>query len=314
LTVDGTGASVRFDGQVAVVTGSGRGLGREFAGLLAARGAAVVVNDVRPDDGSGDSAAAVAAAIIAAGGRAVASTADISVPAEAAGLVATAVEAFGAVDIVINNAGNRRFKPFPDLDDEDLLALFSVHVRGAWHVTRAAWRLFETRKGGRVLNVASVDGTVIGIPDHAAYGTCKAAMVGMTHELAVEGAPSGIRVNALLPGAATPDGMGAVEGKNYAPPIEVGTAVVAPGACWLVHPGCDVSGQVFSCSSGRMARVYTCAAEGWQAHPDGFTLEAVRDHWADIVSPAGAREITTVDDWNAFRTEIYRRGLAEWAR
>jgi NAD(P)-dependent dehydrogenase (short-subunit alcohol dehydrogenase family) len=286
-------------------------MGREFAFLLAERGAAVVVNDVRPDDGSEDSARAVAERIRGSGGSAVASTASVAEVDGAISIVDAAITAFGRIDIVINNAGNRRFKPFPDLDEDDLDALFGVHVRGAWNVTRRAWPHFLRQGYGKVLNVASVDGVLIGVPGHAAYGTCKGALAGMTRELAVEGAAGGIAVNALLPGAATPDGMGAVEGKSYAPPINVTARVVAPGACWLVHADCLATGDVFSCSSGRMARVFTRPAVGWQSRPEDFTLEGLRDSWAEVESTEPNEDVRTVEDWNAFRTRIYDAHIQE---
>jgi NAD(P)-dependent dehydrogenase (short-subunit alcohol dehydrogenase family) len=304
-------SDVRFDGRVAIVTGAGRGMGREFAFLLASRGAAVVVNDLRPDDGSDDCARAVSARIRESGGSAIASTASVALAEGANSIVDSAIEAFGRVDIVINNAGNRRFKPFPELEDDDLDALFDVHVRGAWNITRRAWPQFAKQGYGKVLNVASVDGVLIGVPNHSAYGTCKGALTGMTRELAVEGAPLGITVNALLPGAATPDGMGAVEGKSYAPPINVTASVVAPGACWLVHEECDATGSVYSCSSGRMAQVFTRPAPGWQSHPDQFTLERVRDHWIEVQSTDSSQDVRTVEDWNTFRTDIFNRMLED---
>jgi len=155
--------------------------------------------------------------------------------------------------------------------------------------------------------VASVDGVVIGVPNHAAYGTCKGALAGLTRELAVEGAPDGIQVNALLPGAATSHGMGAVEGKNYAPPINVAPAIVAPGASWLVHEECSATGRVFSCSSGRMAEVFTRPGAGWQGHPDDFDLEHVRANWQQIQSADGMADVHTIEAWNSFRTELYNR-------
>jgi NAD(P)-dependent dehydrogenase (short-subunit alcohol dehydrogenase family) len=301
--------AVRYDERVAVVTGAGRGMGMEFAILLAARGAKVVINDVRPDDGGPDSAAATARTLVDVGWTAIASDADISDPDSAASVIDLAVETFGRIDIVINNAGNRRFKPFPELTAEDLDSLLDVHVRGAFHLTQRAWPHFQRRRYGRVLNVASADGVVIGVPNHAGYGTCKGALAGLTRELAVEGAPDGIRVNALLPGAATTDGMGAVEGKNYAPPINVTPAVVAPGACWLVHEDCPATGRVFSCSSARMAEVFTRPGAGWQGHPDDFDLEHVRARWQQIESADDMAAVHTIEAWNSFRTALYNQML-----
>jgi NAD(P)-dependent dehydrogenase (short-subunit alcohol dehydrogenase family) len=284
-------------------------MGREFAVLLAARGASVVVNDVRYDDGGPDNAMATVAAIGAAGGQAVASGASVAEASGARSVIDLAVERYGRIDIVINNAGNRRFRPFADLLDDDLDALLDVHVRGAFRITRHAWPHFQRQGYGRILNVASVDGVLIGVPGHAAYGTCKGALAGLTRELAVEGAGDGIQVNALLPGAATPDGMGAVEGKNYAPPINVDASVVAPGACWLVHEQCPATGRVFSCSSGRMAEVFTRPGAGWQGHPADFDLEHVRSNWSRIESDDAMADVHTVEAWNEFRTTLYTRML-----
>jgi NAD(P)-dependent dehydrogenase (short-subunit alcohol dehydrogenase family) len=309
LQSDTSADTVRYDGRVAVITGAGRGMGREFAILLAARGAKVVVNDVLPDDGGPDSAAATARTIVEAGWTAIASGADITDSDAAASIVDLAVDTYGRIDIVINNAGNRRFKPFAEITDEDLDSLLDVHVRGTFHLTRRAWPHFQSQAYGRVLNVASVDGVLIGVPNHAGYGTCKGALAGLTRELAVEGVPDGIRVNALLPGAATSQGMGAIEGKNYAPPINVTPAIVAPGACWLVHEQCSATGRVFSCSSGRMAEVFTRPGAGWQAHPDDFDLEHVRAHWEQIQSADDMAEVHTIEAWNSFRTQLYNQML-----
>jgi len=137
-------------------------MGREFALLLAARGARVVVNDVLPDNGGPDSAAATVRAIEAAGGQAVASDLSIADADGAKSVVDLAMDTYGRIDIVINNAGNRRFKPFPELTDDDLDSLLDVHVRGAFRITRRAWPHLQRQRYGRVLNVASVDGVLIG--------------------------------------------------------------------------------------------------------------------------------------------------------
>jgi NAD(P)-dependent dehydrogenase (short-subunit alcohol dehydrogenase family) len=290
---------VRFDGRVAVVTGAGPGgLGEEFALLLARRGAAVVVNDI-------SGAEAVTDAIVNAGGRAAANCDSVADESGAAAIVETAIREFGRLDIVINNAGVLIIKPFDQMSRSDLDATFAVHVGGAWNVSKAAWPLFREQGSGRVLMVSSANGVVIPTLGHAAYAVAKGGMVGLTRALALEGAEHRILVNALLPGAATK--MSAQVPATSKPTIMMGADLVAPGACWLVHEQCDVSGRLFACSSGRIGEVFTGVAAGYQARLPDWSLETVRSNWKLACSREAFVVPADLAEYSQFRMELYTK-------
>lgn len=194
-----------FTGRV-VVTGAGRGIGRAHALLLASRGAAVVVGDLGArTDGSGvdgdDPAGTVAAEITSAGGRAVASRADVSTEEGAASLVDAAVSEFGRLDAVINNAGIVRTAHFHEVDRAEFQRHLDVHYLGSLFVARAAWPHLQASSSGRIVNTVSA--AMLGNPSMTHYGSSKAAVFGLTRNLALEGARDGILVNAIAPGAGT---------------------------------------------------------------------------------------------------------------
>lgn len=198
---------VDLAGRVAVVTGAGRGLGAAHARTLAAAGAAVVVNDrsvtidgARSDE---DVAGPVVAEIVAAGGRAVADRSDVSTFAGGAAVVRRAVETFGRVDIVVNNAGILRDSALTELSEEDLSRCVAVNVLGSAGTVRAAFAHMRERGHGRVVNTISEAALGTGYHAGAAYAAAKAALWGLTMALADEGAPLGITVNAVSPGART---------------------------------------------------------------------------------------------------------------
>ncbi len=205
----GSGAAdeLRWDDRVVVITGAGRNLGRAYALLLAARGAKVIVNDlgvaISDTDGSGDAPAEnpaheVVAAIVAAGGEAVANTDSVATEAGGEAIIATALDTYGRVDALVNNAGVVRQSPFEDYADELLWPVLESQIGGHFHVTRPAWRAMQAQGYGRVLNLSSGAG-LWGVPTMTGYSAAKMAIVGLTRALAQEGEPHGITVNAIAP-------------------------------------------------------------------------------------------------------------------
>jgi NAD(P)-dependent dehydrogenase (short-subunit alcohol dehydrogenase family) len=273
-----------FDGRVAIVTGAGNGLGRAHARLLAARGAQVVVNDLGGAvDGAGASsgpAAAVAREIEAAGGVALANTDTVATPDGGRALVDAAVEAFGRVDIVVNNAGILRDRAFHNLTPDELDPVLDVHLRGSFFVTVPAWRVMRERGYGRVVFTSSASG-ILGNFGQANYGAAKMGVVGMTRVLAIEGARHDIRVNAIAPMARTrmTDGLLGDMHDRLDPEL------VSPVAAWLAHERCSVTGEVFTVGGGRVGRVFVGVTPGY-FKPD-LTIEDVDAHLDEIRDEAG---------------------------
>ena len=186
--------AVRYDGRVAIVTGSGAGLGRQYAEFLASRGAKVLVNDL-----VAEKAAEVCRAVEAAGGEAAPNTCSVT---DGAKIVAAAVERWGRVDIVINNAGFLRDVAFHKMSPEQFEAVLKVHLFGTYAVTRAAWPHMREAGYGRVVLITSING-LYGTFGQANYSAAKSAMIGLAKTLAKEGQSKGIKVNALAPGGGT---------------------------------------------------------------------------------------------------------------
>jgi len=198
--------TIRFDDRVAIITGAGNGLGRVHALQLAARGAKVVINDFGGSrDGSGSSteaAQAVVEEIRQAGGTAIANGANVADYEQVQALVKQTVEAFGRVDILINNAGILRDKSFSKMDMTDIQAVINVHLMGSIHCTKAVWDLMREQNYGRILMTTSAAG-IFGNFGQANYGAAKMAVLGLMNMLAIEGVRNNIRVNTLAPMAAT---------------------------------------------------------------------------------------------------------------
>ncbi|NUW45123.1 SDR family oxidoreductase [Nonomuraea rhodomycinica] len=273
---------LRFDDRVAIVTGAGHGLGRSHALLLAERGAKVVVNDLGGAlDGTGASAgpaAEVVELITKNGGQAVANADNVATPEGAQAIVQAAVDTFGKIDIVVNNAGILRDRSFGKMTVEEFDAVLAVHVRGSYLVSRAAYPYMKEAGYGRVVNTSSPAG-LFGNFGQANYSTAKMGLVGLTRTIGIEGARNGIKANAIAPVAWTrmTESLLPAEFEAKFTPERV-SALVA----YLVHDSCEVSGEVFTVGGGKVARVMVAEGPGWRS--DDISPEAVADNWGAIMA------------------------------
>lgn len=273
---------MRFDDDVVIVTGAGRGLGRAYALLFAERGASVVVNDL-------DEAVAqeVVEEIKRTGGKAVADSHSVADAQSAQGIVDTALKAFGTVTVLVNNAGIITYSSFADLDDRLWRSMNSVTLDGTYFVSKAVWPVFAKNSYGRIVNVTSNAGFA-GTPTLSHYGTAKLGVAGLTKNLAHEGAEHGIKVNAIAPMAVTRMNAEAFFG-NAKPRedtwqdditsglVPMGPAsIVAPTTLWLAHRTTDITGEIFSTSSGKVGRVAFIVGDGY-FNPN-HTPEDLRDN------------------------------------
>jgi NAD(P)-dependent dehydrogenase (short-subunit alcohol dehydrogenase family) len=272
---------VDLENRVAIVTGAGRGLGREHALMLARHGARVVVNDLGAGldgEGNDDSAASlVVAEIVANGGEAVADFNSVTTPEGGQAIVETAMKAFEQVDIVVNNAGILRDKTFHNMTDAFVEPVLDVHLRGAFNVTRPAWEIFRSQGHGRVINTSSAAG-VLGNFGQSNYAAAKAGLVGLTYVLALEGAKFNITANAIAPVARTrmtEDILGKLADA-------VSPELVSPLVVWLSSTECTDTGSVFTVGGGRVARFFTAMTDGWTRTDGALTPEDVRAHWEEI--------------------------------
>ncbi|KAH0427240.1 hypothetical protein CcaCcLH18_09797 [Colletotrichum camelliae] len=285
--------SLRFDNRVAIVTGSGRGLGRQHALLLGTLGASVVVNST-----TFTTAQATADDIIKAGGKATICVGSVSDESVAQALVKTAIDTFGRIDIIINNAGTFDPKPFEQTTATDLRDMLSVHVEGSYNLTHAAWPHMQKQKYGRIVMITSH--TIFGMAGSAAYAGAKLALVGMAKTLAIEGEPHGILVNSVGTTAFTdavrkntPDaGMQAFMKANL-PAEDPARAVV-----WLAHEDCNANGEIIGAQGRVVSRIFLAETKGFQGPREReWEIENVRDNWSQIVDekdyvvPANTNEL-----------------------
>jgi len=252
---------MRFDGRVVVITGAGGGLGRAHALELARRGAQVLVNDLGGAlDGTGSSSCAadwVVEEITAFGGIAVANHDSVATWEGGQAIVQAAVDAFGRVDVLVNNAGILRDKAFHKMDQTMIDPVIDVHLKGALYVSQPAFALMRQQRYGRIINTSSASG-MFGSFGQANYGAAKAGLAGLTRVLAIEGSGNGIKVNAIAPIASTrmtADFLGDLA-------AQVPPESVSPLVAFLAHEQCSVNGHVYSVAGGRIARIFVSETPG----------------------------------------------------
>ncbi len=280
-------SEVRYDGRVAVITGAGGGLGRSHALELAKRGAQVVVNDLGGAmDGSGSGSAAadvVVKEIQEAGGTAVANYDSVSTPEGGEAIVQTALDNFGQVDILINNAGILRDKSFAKMTPEEIALVLDVHLRGAFYVSQPAFRAMKERNYGRMVHTASAAG-VFGNFGQANYGAAKMGMVGLSNVLSQEGGKYNIKSNVIAPIAETRMTTGIFDQMQ----LDLAPRYVTSMVAYLCSEECELSHEIFSVGAGRFARVFIGLCQGYTNSAEGGgTLEDVRDNIEQIRNPEG---------------------------
>jgi NAD(P)-dependent dehydrogenase (short-subunit alcohol dehydrogenase family) len=319
---------IRFDQRVAIITGAGNGLGRDYALEMARRGARVVVNDLG-GSGAGVGASHSAADLVVEqirdeGGQAVANYDSVATRAGGAAIVQAALDAFGKVDICISNAGFLRNNRFEDLTDEQLDAIIDVHLKGAFYVAQPAYRAMRRDGYGRFLFTGSAS-AMFGHAWQANYAAAKGGLMGLSHVVAIEGSAYGITSNLLMPTAqsrlAAEMSEGCMEIPAFAASMANADYAASQGrievpyntalALYLVSEQCRSTHGIYSANSGRFAKVRIAAAEGWVA-PMGAppTPEDVAAHFGQICDGSNAFEpLTVYDEFTAVAEAARRQGV-----
>lgn len=311
-------SQLTFDGKVAIVTGAGGGLGRAYALLLARRGARVLVNDLGGDftgqGANGDYAAAVVREICGTGGIAIANVDSVATREGADRIVAQAMDVWGQVDILINNAGLVTSRgPLWDMTDKQWETDIEVAATGTFQMCRAVWKQMWDRNYGRILNVSS--GSFFGMGSGLGYPAAKGATWGITRALSVtaDHHQKNVRVNCVMPTAASR--MTHLLGEEVASAMnrEYPPEAAAPVAAYLVHEEVPCNGEMFRIGGGRFRRVFIGITPGYRGSPDTLDMETVRDHFAEVMKPDGYiiphNSIDALDadagvNWSAFGAGI----------
>jgi NAD(P)-dependent dehydrogenase (short-subunit alcohol dehydrogenase family) len=304
-------SELQFDGAVVAITGAGQGMGREYALLLARRGARIVVNDIRSERAEG-----VVAEIAALGGEAMADSGDVSDAAATDALVEAAMARWDRLDAVIPNAAvYSGILP----DAEETARVLGVHLVSTINMARSALPVFRQRRYGRILNIGS--GSMFGLPVDTIYAAGKSGVFGFTRSLAANLAKEtdcDIRANLMLPAAFQPGMIDVPDAEMNRVIHEVfSPANIAPLAALLVHPLCPAQGEAIHVGGGRHARILLATTEGWQAPDAQTTPEAILAHWDEVMANRDPRETV-----GSMADLLARRGLpdysvaelAEWSR
>ncbi|MEM7409064.1 MAG: SDR family oxidoreductase [Myxococcota bacterium] len=294
-------SDIRFDGRVAIVTGAGGGLGKTYALDMASRGASVVVNDLGgSQDGTGGGSAmadATVKEIIEAGGTAVANYDSVATPEGGKAIVQTALDNFGKVDVLVNNAGILRDKSFLKLEPAELEIVLDVHLKGAFFVTQPAFASMKENGYGRIVMASSGAG-IFGNFGQTNYGAAKMGLVGLMNVLAVEGAKYNIKVNTIAPIART-----RMTEQLLGPAADaLDPSYVTPLVTYLGSEKCELSHEIFDVGGGRYARIFIGMAQGWVAPGDGApkaedifdNIDVIRDQEGYTVPESIADETKAV--------------------
>lgn len=284
---------VRFDGRVAVVTGAGAGLGREYALLFAERGAKVVVNDLggsHTGEGASKAADVVVNEIRAKGGIACANYDSVT---DGAKIIKTAMDNFGRVDILVNNAGILRDKSFQKLTEQDLNIILDVHLKGSFNTTQAAWPIFKKQNYGRIIMTSSNSG-MYGNFGQSNYSAAKLALVGLANSLAIEGERNNIHCNCIIPTAAsrlTKDILPEVLYNQLQPKL------IAPVVAYLCHESNTDNGAIIESAAGWATKLHTVRGKGAVLRTslsEDVTLERVRDAWSKVTDMSKAEHMPNI--------------------
>jgi NAD(P)-dependent dehydrogenase (short-subunit alcohol dehydrogenase family) len=299
-------AEIRFDNQVAIVTGAGGGLGRQHALELARRGAKVVVNDLGGSmDGSGgssDAALKVVAEIEALGGEAIANGSSVTDDAGVARMVADAMDRWGRIDILIANAGVLRDKSFAKMEIADFEFVLNVHLLGTVKPVKAVWEIMRAQNYGRIIVTTSSSG-LYGNFGQTNYGAAKLGLVGFMNTLKIEGQKNNIHVNAISPVAGTR------MTENLMPPeivAKLAPEAVTPGVVFLCSEEAP-TGVILTAGAGAFAMARIVETEGVYLKGADLTVEGIRDHWARIADETGAKAYVTGGE----QTQKFFRKMAE---
>ena len=279
-------ADIRFDGQVAIVTGAGGGLGRQHALELARRGAKVLINDLGGSmDGSGGNfaaAEAVVAEIKAFGGEAIANGSSVTDDAGVALMVKQAMDTWGRIDILIANAGILRDKTFAKMEIADFELVLNVHLMGTVKPAKAVWEIMRAQNYGRIVVTTSSSG-MYGNFGQANYGAAKLGIIGFMNTLRLEGQKNNIHVNAISPVAATR----MTENLMPAEVLErLKPEYVTPGVVYLASEEAP-TGAILTAGAGAFAMTRLYETEGVYLGEGGLSVEEVRDNWGKISDPTG---------------------------
>ncbi|MBV1688926.1 SDR family NAD(P)-dependent oxidoreductase [Novosphingobium sp. G106] len=321
--------AVRFDNRVAIITGAGGGLGKDYALEMARRGAKVLVNDLGGSGGGVGASTLPAEEVVRQirdeGGEAVANFDSVSTRAGGAAIVQAALDAFGKVDICIANAGILRNNRFEDIADDELDAVLDVHLKGAFYVAQPAYREMRKNGYGRFIFTGSAS-AMYGHAWQANYAAAKGGLMGLSHIVAIEGSAYGIKSNLLMPTAISRLGDEMTEGFREIPEFAKsldnadwsasgGRQTVnfnTPLVLYLASEQCDLTHAIFSANSGRYAQVHICAADGWvtPAGTTPATPEDVAAHIAQIADLSIYHKPQTVyEEFSAVADAARRQGV-----